>query len=108
MSDADALRLVEIAGVLGDDKGRDPVRALGVRVRARRNAEDLAHAGVRDEDLRAVQHVVVATVDRGRLGAARIRSGPGLGQAKPGEHLARREEWYEAALLFVGAEIHDR
>src|SRR6266699_1094219 len=79
--------------------------AFRIWVGARRHTEDLAHAGVRDEDLRAVQDVVVAPVHGGRLGAARIRSGPGLGQTKPAEHLARREKRHEAPLLLVGAEI---
>src|SRR6266850_1870122 len=108
MSDADALRLVEITAVLGDDKGRDPMRTLGGRIGARRDAEDFAHAGVGDEDLRAVQDVVVAAIDGGGLGAAGVRSGSRLGQPEPAQDFAAREQGHEPAFLLVGAEVHDR
>src|SRR5216110_3395919 len=54
-----------------------------------RTDEDLAHAGMRDEDLGAVQHEVVALVHRDRPGAARIRSGPGLRQPESAQHFPR-------------------
>ena len=63
---------------------------------------------MRDEDLGAVQDVVVALVDRGGLGAAGVRSRAWLGQSESAQHLPRREERHEALLLFVGAEVHDR
>ena len=51
---------------------------------------------------------MIAAVDGSGLGTAGIRSGARLGQTKAPEHLAGRQEWHEATLLFVGPEIHDR
>ena len=78
------------------------------RLGPRGDAEDLAHARVGDEDLGAVEHVVVALVHRGGGGAAGIAARARLGQPEPAQHLARREQRDVALLLLLGAELHDR
>ncbi|MBF8302886.1 MAG: hypothetical protein HW396_1167, partial [Candidatus Dadabacteria bacterium] len=55
--------------MLGEDEGRNPVGAPG-GVGDGGDDEDLPHAGVGDEDLGAVEHVVVAVVHGDGLGAA--------------------------------------
>ena len=106
MTHADLAALVEIDGVLGDDEAGDPLVALA-RLGPRGDGEDLADAGVGDEDLGAVEQVVIALVHCGGGGAARIAAGARLGQAEPTEHLAGGQQRHVAALLLLGAELHD-
>src|SRR5712664_2025568 len=108
VSDTNPLRLLEIARVLGDDKSGDAVGAFGVRVGPGSDAEDLAHSGVGDENLGAIQDVMVAAVDGGGLGAAGVRPGSGLRQAEAAQHRSSREQRHEPALLLGAAEVHDR
>ena len=77
------------------------------RLGPRGDDEDLAHAGVGDEDLGAVEDVVVALVDRGGGGAAGVAARAGLGEPEPAQHLARREQRHVAPLLLLGAELDD-
>ena len=50
--------------------------------------EDLTDAGVGDEDLGAIEQVVVALVHGGGGGPAGVAARPRLGQPEPAEHLA--------------------
>ncbi len=108
MADPHPLRLVEVAGVLGNNERRNPVSALRLRIGASRDTEDLADARVGDENFRAVQDVMIAFVDGGRLGASRIRPGARLREAKTAQNLSGREQGDEATLLLLRTEIHDR
>src|SRR5207253_344193 len=82
VSDAHALRVLQVACVLGDDERRDAVRLRGGEIGTGGDHEDLPYPGMRDEDLGPVQDVVVAPVDRRGLGAAGVRAGARL---RPGE-----------------------
>ena len=67
------------------------------------------HIGIRlgrvgNENLAAVEQVVVALVDRGRLRAARIRAGVGLGQAERADLFALCQRDQVFLLLLLGAE----
>ena len=84
-----------------------PARS-GRGIRHRRDDEDLADAAVRDESLRAVQHVAVAAAHRGRARAAGVAARLGLGESEAAHDFARREQRHVAALLLRRAELHDR
>ncbi len=73
----------------------------------RGHREDLAHACVGDEDLGAVEDVVIALVHRGRGGTARVTAGSGLRQSEAAEHLPGGEQWDIPPLLFLRAELDD-
>ncbi len=107
MPDADAPGLVEIRRVLGDDERRDPVRLLGLRVGAGGDNEDLPDAGMRDEDLGAVQHIMVAALDGHRLRPTSVRPSSGLGEPEPAEHFARRKQGHEPLFLLGGPEVNN-
>jgi hypothetical protein len=84
---ADPVGLVAVRGFLGDDEAGDPPRAL-FPVRDGGDDEDLAHAGVGDEDLAAVQAIVAVLADRGGAGGGGIGAGRGLGEAEAAQDLA--------------------
>lgn len=108
MPDADARGFREVHRVFRDDERRDPVvSGLRLRVRPRRHDEDLTDAGVRDEDLRAAQEVVVTPVFRDRLGTPGVGAGLRLGQPKAAEYSSLRQQRHVAALLLGRAELHD-
>ena len=90
-----------------DDKGRDAARA-DIRRGDREYHIGIRLGGVGDKDLAAVEQVVVAFVDGGGLGAARIRTGVGLGQAERADlfALCQRDEVF--LLLFLGAKCENR
>ena len=98
---------LEVTGLLGQDEAGDPLVAVA-RLGAGGDDEDLAHAGVGDEDLGTVEQVVVALVHRGGGGAAGVAAGARLGEPEPAQHLARGEQRDVAPLLCLGAELHDR
>src|SRR5688572_12582109 len=60
--DSNLAALLEVYGVLGDDEAGDAAVA-GTRLGARRDREDLADTGVRDEHLGAAQPEVISLVD---------------------------------------------
>src|SRR5688572_21646730 len=100
MADAKGAALLEVDGILRDDETGDPL-VSAPRLRPRGHREDLTHAGVGDEDLRAVEQVVVALVDGGRGGPAGVAAGAGLREAEPAQHPARGEERDIPAPLLV-------
>ncbi len=66
------------------------------------------HAGVGDEDLRAVEDPVIALLDGRRRRSARVRAGARLGEAEAAQHRARREVRHPLRALLVGPELDDR
>ncbi len=106
VADAQLPGLLEVDRVLGDDEAGDAlVAAPGLGAGGDR--KDLADAGVGDEDLGAVEQVVIALVHRGRGGAAGIAAGARLGESEAAQHPARGEQRDVAPLLLLGAELHD-
>jgi len=97
---------VEIDRILGDDEAGNSLVAFAW-LGPRGDGKNLADAGVGDEDLGAVQQVVIALVDCGGGGAARIAAGARLGQAEPTEHFAGGEQRHISAPLLLGAEFDD-
>src|SRR6267378_4321517 len=77
VTDAERLRLVQIALFLGDDERADPFGALP-RIGYGGDNEDLAHASVSNEDLRSVQDVVSAFTHRRRERVRRITARAGF------------------------------
>ena len=65
-------------------------------------------AGVRDEDLRAVDDPFAVLEARGRARRAGVGAGVRLGQPEGGELRAGREVGQPLALLLLGAEVPDR
>ena len=61
-----------------------------------------------DEDLLAVDHVLVAVADGGGRHAGQVGAGAGLGQELPGAHLAAVDRRQERLLLLLGAPDEDR
>lgn len=61
-----------------------------------------------DEDLGAVQEVVITLVHRGGGGAAGVAAGAGFRQSEPAQHLAAGEERDVPPALFRRAELDDR
>ena len=106
MADAQLAGPVEVHRILGDDEAGDaPVPAA--RLGAGRDREDLADARVGDEDLGAVQEVVVALVHGGGRGAARVAPRAGLGQPEPAEHATGGKERDIALALGGRPEFND-
>ena len=99
--------LLEVHRVLGDDEAGDALVPLP-RLGPRGHREDLADAGVGDEDLGAVEEVVVALVHRGGGGAARVAARAGLGEPESAQHPAGGQQRDVAPLLLLGAELDDR
>ena len=83
---------------------RLPLPGLG----ARGGDEDLAHTCVGDEDLGAVDDVVITLGDGGGRRSAGIAPGAGFSQPESAHHLPRCEQRHVALLLLVGAELDDR
>src|SRR5262245_47404731 len=76
---------VQIHGVLGDDEAGDALVPLA-RLGSRGDHEDLAHPGMGDEHLGAVEQVVIALVHGGGGGPARIAPRTGFGEPEPAQH----------------------
>src|SRR3989449_8983438 len=89
VADADTRRLRQVRCVLRHDEGGDAPGLARAGVAAGGDVEDLAHARVGVEDLRAVQDVVIAPLHCDRLGAAGVRARPGLREADTAQHLPR-------------------
>ena len=104
---ADPFRFLEIGRVLGHDERRYAAGLLGSGIGAGRHDEDLPDSGMRNEDLRAIEDIVVALLLRHRARAAGIRPGAGLGQPEPAQHLSRGKQRHVALLLLRRAEVHD-
>ncbi len=79
----------------------------GPGVGAGGDGEDLADAGMGDEDLGAVQDEMVALVDGGGGRPAGVAAGARLGQAEPAQHLAGGEQRDVPPLLLLGPEFDD-
>ena len=75
----------------------------GGRIGLREDDVDARDAGVRDEALRAVEHVGVAVAPRLGEHRRRIRAGAGLGERVGRQPLARGELRQEAPLLLLAA-----
>ena len=74
---------------------------LGVGLREHR--VKTGDAGVRDEPLRPVEHVLPVVTSRNRAHRGGVGAGAGLGQRVRGEHLARRESRQPGRALLVRA-----
>ena len=107
MADAKHAALLEVAALLVQDERRDALRALR-RIRDRRDDEDLADPGMRDEPLGAVQQVVaVLLLGRGPR-ATGIAAGAFFREAEAAEHLAAGQQRYVLLDLRPGAKAQDR
>ncbi len=71
------------------------------------NHVGVRHAAVGDKDLLAVEQPVVALVDGGGLGAARVGAGVGLGEAEGADLLTLGQGNQIFFLLLLGAEGED-
>src|SRR4029079_18235312 len=88
-----------------DGKGGDAV-LLVLAVGDGEDNGDVGVAGVGDEVLRAVEHPVVAVLDRRRAHAGGVAAGAWLGQPPRADPLARRElPQTRFLLLFVAGEV---
>ncbi|CDC68935.1 putative uncharacterized protein [Oscillibacter sp. CAG:155] len=89
-----------------DDESGQPLVALGLVG----HGKDHEHAGlgaVGDEDLGAVDHVVVALQTGLRLALGGIGTGIGLGDAHAAQHTALGKHGQVFALLLLGTVFHD-
>ncbi|MCZ7678592.1 MAG: hypothetical protein M5U28_07405 [Sandaracinaceae bacterium] len=77
------------------------------RRRRREDRVDVGHAGVRDEDLRAVEHVAVPLAARGRGDAREVRAGLRLREREGRDLLASHDGGQPALALRVVAERGD-
>src|SRR6185503_12686433 len=98
VTDADGLRLGDVARGLRQDEGADSLRALR-SIGHSGDHEDLANASVCDEALDAVDDVAIIFSHGGRSRAAGVAAGVGLREAEAAHHAARSEQRYEAPLL---------
>ena len=93
---------------LDEDRGQAAARLLGVRVRHGEHDDVVRDAGVADEPLRAVDHVVVAVTDRAGPDPGRVGARVGLGEGERDQPLARGEAREPACLLRLAAGDLDR
>src|SRR5690606_37586235 len=107
MPHPDLRRALEVTGFLVQDEAPDALRALRGVGHGGDN-EDLAHASMRDEALRAVEDVLAALLHGARLRAAGVGTGIGLRETEAAKHAAARQARHEARPLGVVAEVHDR
>jgi hypothetical protein len=105
VADADLAALVEVDGVLRHDEAGDaaiPVARLG----ARRGYEDLTDTRVSDEDLGAIDDVVVTLGDGGGRRSSASRPPPLCQQIHPSPFPEASSA--RSVSLLVGAELDDR
>ena len=99
---------LEVDGVFCDYERRDAAAlfaAIGLRPSG--HQENLADTRVGDEQLGAVQHIMVALFFGNGLRAAGIRARPGLRQPEAAEHAARGQMGNESFLLLLRPKVHD-
>ena len=97
------------AGPVGLDHERgDPARVTGLRVGHREHDVEVGDPEVRDPVLGAVDHPLVAVLDRLGEHPARVRAGLGLRQRERRRPLAAGAARQEALLELLGSEQPDR
>src|SRR5579862_4449639 len=89
-------------------EARQALVARPLRARHGEDRDHARHAAVRDEPLRALEHVLVAVPHGPGSSVHGVRASLRLGQRKRGELLPRREVGQEAGLLLVAATEQDR
>jgi hypothetical protein len=102
-----ALAEREARRVLLDDERRRTAHTL-LRRGQRHERVDIRLTSIGDEDLRAVQYVLVPVADGGHADRAGIASCRRLGQAESGQLLARCDLRQVLLFLFFGAVEQDR
>ena len=99
---------LEVDGVFCDYERRDAAALFAaVGLRPSGHQENLADTRMGDEQLGAVQHIMVALFFGNGLRAAGIRARPGLREPEAAEHPARGQMGNESFLLLLRPKVHD-
>ena len=90
-----------------DDEQRNAAAALGVRIGARGDDQDVAINGIGDEHLRAVDHPAIAVAAGARLQPGNVGAGIGLGHRDRADRLAADDRGQIFLLLLRRAAQRD-